>query len=204
MITIALNDHGLMARLGNLSGQAIADVAQVVGREAANRIKDHYQIKDATEPNQLGGKREHFWLQVMKSVNNPIVQSTPDGATIRVAVSDPRIAQKVFGGTIAAKQAKALTIPVAPEAYGRTASTFEAEVGPLVLVVVGGKKNNPFARAVLALAQNGHLTAEYLLTPSVTQAPDPTALPDRSTLTEQLLVAAQSAVDRIGGNPAHS
>jgi hypothetical protein len=191
MITVRLDDHGLRERLGRLSSQAVADVAQVVGREAANRLRAHFQQKDQDEPNRLGGARVHFWTAVMRSVNNPRVTPTGSGAEIVVSISDPRFAQKVFGGRITAKAARALTIPLTAEAYGRTAGTFEAEVAPLVLIKPRGR------HPVLAQIVDGRPVAEYLLVSSVDQKADPTALPDMETLGAQLVAAGQATIDRI-------
>jgi hypothetical protein len=167
------------------------------GRELANQLKSWFRKKDQTEPNKLSPRREHFWLQVSRSVQNPVVNEAT--RTISVAVNDPRIAQKVFGGTITAKRAGALTIPMNEKAYGRTAATFEAETGlKLFLVKQKGttQGGTNFERAVLAAKVNGQIEVEYLLVKSVKQQPDADALPPEKDLEAAILKRAQAIVDR--------
>lgn len=165
----------------------------VVGRELGNQLKSHFQKKDVTDVNKLNpSRREHFWLQVGNSVQLPVEEGN---TTISVTISDPRFAQKLFGGRIIAKNARALTIPVSPDAYGRTAKTFEAETGlKLFIIKIGGTKTSNFENAVLAAHENGQkgFTVEYLLTPAVDQQADPTALPPMDVLQESLLARADS------------
>ncbi|MFO1461878.1 MAG: hypothetical protein U1G08_21060, partial [Verrucomicrobiota bacterium] len=87
-----------------------------------------------------------------------------------------------------------LTIPVAPEAYGRTARTFEAETGLKLFflkVGIGAGKS-----AVLATHRGGGVQVEYVLRSSVNQAPDPTALPDPEVMSSALLKRAEGYVAR--------
>lgn len=154
------------------------------GRAVANRLRKHYRELNPKRANQLGGKRTNFWLQIMRSVQAPIVH---DRSAV-VSITHPVIAHKVKGGEIRAKRARLLTIPVSPEAYGRTASTFEHETGlKLFLLKMAGK-------ALLASKDAaGRLTVQYLLKASVNQKPDPDALPAQKDL-EQAAIAAASAV----------
>jgi hypothetical protein len=162
----------------------------VAGRELANRLKDHFRRKDVEEPNKLSPRRQHFWLAVSRSVQSPVV----DGArTVSVTVNDPRFAQKVFGGKITAKRAKALTVPVTEKAYGRTTATFEKETG-LKLFLLGRKDHG--RGGVLAAKIGDQIEVEYVLTKSVTQQADPTALPPESDLEKAILDRVQGVVDR--------
>ena len=117
-------------------------VLMAAGRELRNQLVEHFRGKDRTDANKLSDRREHFWLQVARSTNNP--EQTGYNA-VSVTVSDPRIAQKVFGGKIEAKEAGALTIPESEKAYGRRASTFEAETG-LRLFLLKGKQGGETGR----------------------------------------------------------
>jgi hypothetical protein len=173
------------------------------GREVANRLKSHFRKKDRTQPNKLSGRRAHFWLQIAGSVQNPELESP---TMVSVTISDPRFAQKLFGGTITAKNAEALTIPVEERAYDRTAATFERETGLKLFLVKSGAGN--FENAVLAVKDNANskaFTVEYLLTPSVTQRADTDALPDKTALEMAVLARAQKTLDRqiagTGPNP---
>ena len=115
-------------------------------------------------------RREHFWLQISRSVQAPVVNSD---TSVSISINDPRFAQKVFGGPIVAKRARNLSIPVEKDAYGRTPATYEQETG-FKLFLVHGANQLLLARAL----GDGRVQIEYLLTPRVNQAPDPTALPD--------------------------
>jgi hypothetical protein len=127
------------------------------------------------------------------SVQAP-VQESP--TTISVSISDPRFAQKLFGGPITAKAAGALTIPVEEKAYGRTTSTFERETGLKLFLIRSGK--GAFQNALLAVKDpDGRgFTVEYLLTKSVTQSADPEALPDKTALEQAILARSQRILDR--------
>jgi hypothetical protein len=190
MITVTYNRAEFSAQFAAVIERAKnpAGVLAVAGRELANRLREHFRKKERDEPNKLSPRRQHFWLQVMRSVNAPVQR----GRTVSVTISHPAIAQKVFGGEIRAKQAGALTIPVSEKAYGRTASTFERETGlKLILLKKAGS-----SRAVLAAKVEGKIEVEYLLRKSVKQAPDADALPPESDLEAAILERAQQVVDR--------
>jgi len=194
MIGLSVSDSSFRKQFSAVLAQTErpTGMLMVVGRELSNQLRKHFRQNEAAYPNALSSRREHFWLQVMRSTHPP--EQTGYNA-VSVWVSDPRFAQKVFGGTIRAKLAKALTLPVEEQAYGRTAATFEQETGLKLFLVRTGKGN--FENAVLAVAGPGKtLQVEYLLTPEVTQQPDPHALPDMVALRQQLLERAQKVVER--------
>lgn len=137
---------------------------KIAGRALGNLLKTHYREKAQT-PNKLGGERSYFWLQVGRGVNGP-EQTGKD--TVSVSISHPAILQKIYGGIITAKRAKALTIPVQAQAYGRRASVLEHLLGLKLFRVKD---------ALAAKGADGKLTIYYLLKRSVNQKPDPTALP---------------------------
>lgn len=169
-------------------------VLLAMGRELGNRLKDHFRMKDRTEPNKLSARRQHFWLGLSRTVSVP---ELGENRSVSVKVSDARIAQKVFGGPIVAKRVKNLTVPVSERAYGRTAATFERETGLKLFVLgMGGTAKNGKQGLVLAAAVAGGVEVEYVLTPKVRQAADPTALPERKELERQLIERGQKVVDR--------
>lgn len=163
------------------------------GRAVTRTLKDHFLKKNRTERNNLGGKRQKFWDQIARSVNQPEIE-TPN--SVSVTISDPRFAQKLFGGPIRAKKAKALTIPVTKEAYGRTATSFENETGLKLFMVRTGK--SAFQNAVLAVKdkKGKGFTVEFVLTKEVNQEADPDALPSRSALEEAVLAKCQEQLDK--------
>jgi hypothetical protein len=197
MIAIAIERGGFNAQFKVLLGQAQRPtvVLMAAGRELANRLRAHFRMKEQSGANKLSSRRKHFWLQVMQSVNDPM-QTGFNAVSVRV--SDPRIAQKVFGGTITAKRAGALTIPVSEKAYGLPASTFEQVTG-LKLFILGKKQDAGGRGGVLAAKVGEQIEVEYVLMKSVEQAADPTALPAMSELEAAVLARARAVVDRQAG-----
>lgn len=190
MIKLKVDSTNARAYLTNILAQARRPVGilQVSGRAVADLLKKWYRRLDREEPNKLGGPRKHFWREVADAVQKPVVAGD---TTVTVAISHPVIAQKIFGGTIRAKRASLLTIPQTPEAYGRTAATYEAETG---LKLVFLRQND---HAILASrAQGQGLTVQYVLVPSVHQEPDPNALPPEQQLEQAALEAADKALQR--------
>jgi hypothetical protein len=196
MITFEFNDTKFQARFGTIMTAAKNPRAILMnsGREVGNQLKKHFREKDQTDANTLApDRRSHFWLAVAQMVQNP-VQENP--TTISVSINHPDLAQKVFGGPIFAKEAGALTIPESPEAYGRTTHTFEQETGLKLFLIHSG--DSDFEKALLVVKdESGRgFTVEYLLTPSVDQKADTTALPDKSLLEAAVLSRAQRVLDR--------
>lgn len=137
----------------------------IAGRAVGNLLKTHFRGKAQT-PNKLGGDRTYFWLAVAGSVSAP---KQAGRSAVQISVSHPGIMQKIKGGTITAKRAGALTIPVHPKAHGRRAS---------VLARLLGVKLFRVKDVLAAWDKNARkLTIYYALKKSVTQKPDPTALP---------------------------
>lgn len=194
MTTFVINAAGFQADLQRELEAAKRPVAVLkdMGREAQRQLKAHFLMKERTEPNKLGGTRQHYWLGVRGSVQNPVVEASD--TQVRVSITDPTFAQKVFGGRITAKRAKNLTIPETPEAYGRTAATFEAETGLKLFVLKGS-----MMAGLAAKFPDGQLVVEYVLKPWVDQKADPTALPamdDGSEFVRGLADRGQAVVDR--------
>ena len=193
MLTIRLDKAGFTADFNKKITTAKNPRSVMVnsGRELANQLKRWFRQKDRNEANPLSKRRSHFWMAVARSVSQP---QQAGYNSISVSITDPRFAQKVFGGVITAKVAGALTIPVEERAYGRTAATFEKETGLKLFLLRTGPKGS-FEKAVLAVKEAGGLTVEYILKRSVTQEPDPTALPPESLLEEAILARAQKVLD---------
>jgi hypothetical protein len=141
----------------------------IAGRAAANLLKAFYRDRDK-EGNKLGGDRTHYWREVGQAVNvpKPVAKDT-----VRVSINHPSILQKIFGGVIRAKRAGALTIPVNPAAYGRRASVLEQKLGVKLFRINSG---------LVAKDAAGKITVYYLLRKSVTQKPDPKALPPQAEI----------------------
>ena len=203
MITLVLDSRAFKKDFAGILATARNPVAilKTAGRELSTRLKEHFRRKDRTDKNQLSTRRSHFWLAVSRTVSNPF-QSGYN--SISVSINDPLFAQKVYGGTIRAKIAGALTIPVEEKAYGRSAATFEAETGLKLFLLRTGK--GPLETAILAIKTLYGIQVEYVLRKSVYQEPDPTALPEQTALESSIVARAQAALDRQllnpGGTPA--
>lgn len=163
----------LSARISNpIPGLLIA------GRAVSNLLKSHFQHKDESEPNKLGGTRTHYWQGVKRAVNVP---KQTGAAQVTVSISHPSFMQKVHGGKITAKRVSMLTIPMRAEAHGRAASVLERALGIKLFVVT------KFGRAYLAgrgANKSNALRIYYALKRSVNQRPDPTALPPEEKINE--------------------
>jgi hypothetical protein len=198
MISLQIQDTKFQADFGRIITKARNPEKVLLnsGRALGNALRRWFRQRDRANVNKLSDRRVHFWLQVAQSVNQPVMEGP---TSVSITISDPRFAQKLFGGTITAKAAGALTIPVEEKAYGRTAATFERETGlKLILVKVGGTGSSGIENAVLAVADPNdpnHLTVEYLLTKSVTQSADTEALPPKSDLERAILARAQKVLD---------
>ena len=144
---------------------------KVLGRRGANELKKWFRGRNNT-PNKLGGRRTNFWNQVASSVQSPVVVGS---SGVRVDVTHPAYGFKLRGGRITPKRAKALTIPVHPEAYGRTVATFERETGIELFrpYATGGVASD----LLMGANDDGSLTVYFVLRPFVDQEKDPLAFP---------------------------
>lgn len=193
MVTIRIDDVQLRLWVANAtSAGKLPALLAVLGRETRNKLRKHYLHKHATEPNKLGGDRTGFWRSVAQSVQSPVNLGTH---AVSVGIAHPAIRQKVDGGRIVAKRARALTIPISAEAYGRTVSTFEHELG-IKLFRLPSKSGN----GLLAEAQaDDRIKIHYVLRKSVDQKPDPDALPTEASLVTALVLRAQQWWNRVTG-----
>lgn len=166
MLTLRLEKDEVTPHLRKLLKQAGGNgpLAKVLGRAGANELKKYFRARNAANPNKLGGRRTNFWSAVAASVQSP--RMLP--GRIVISITHPAIAQKVHGGTITAKKTKNLSIPIAPEAHGKSPRVFSSL--QFAMTAAGVK--------LLGLRESGGgIKWLYLLTPSVTQDADPKALP---------------------------
>lgn len=108
-----------------------------------------------------------FWADIakrtlVKSVSNTIVE---------VVCHHFAGAIKQFGGIIKPKKAKALTIPIAPEAKGKTAAEFE--LGGRDLFVLKSDNADPDSRGILGYSDGDQFHALFALRTKSVQKPDP-------------------------------
>ena len=148
---------GIRADLGSSRALMAA-----MGKRAEKELRAHFLGKNS-QPNKKGFPRSNFWSRRIRA-NTALNEIGADYAVVTIAA--PEMAQKVFGGTITPKESKYLALPMVAEAANRSPRLFaDLHFEPRR----GGKVKG-------ALVDASGKTI-YLLATSVTQAPDPTALP---------------------------
>jgi hypothetical protein len=189
-------------------------VLPVMARSVYRSMRGNFQELESTRPNQMGGKRTHYYAEARRDMtivyegDTAIVGTTLVGTNLRY-----------FGGTVKAganpsyisgKPTKFLTIPATAESYGRRAADF-----PELEVLFG--RNGPYAlarveRRTIARGDtygvSGAKSVEILfwLKSSVTVQPDESMLPDPSGLNEAVKSDVNDYVgmlwrrSRSGGN----
>lgn len=100
--------------------------------------------------------------------------SDASGAVISNPDEDGSLRHKIAGGTITAKNARALTIPLVPEAHGRRVADYRSEIGELFTI--------PNKSALFEAVEGGGVRAVYALRHSVTHDPWPDAIPSGDEL----------------------
>ena len=166
--------------------------AMVLGRKAEGIYRSWFRRREATAGNKKGWPRQHFWARMAKRTALLDAQTTAERAVVTVA--DPAIQMKIHGGTIVAKQAKFLAIPLRREAYG---------VRPSARTIPGifflrSKRTGAF----LVRKEGNALRAYWRLVARVTMRPDPQALPPRSQVSADLLRTGEAFVARSLGRPS--
>jgi hypothetical protein len=171
----------------------------VLGKKLEVELRDHFRDRNS-EPNKMGWPAQNFWNRI----RNATALTAFDNDTATVTVADPAFNQKLHGGTIVPKEAKALAIPMDPEAYGKSPREFNN----LHLVVTP-------ERAMLVTNLASNLTKQrgggfksrssqisrvmFLLVKSVEQSADPRALPDEARLQRELGATADDWLRRNAG-----
>lgn len=138
------------------------------------------QVRDKTRRNARAKGGRSFWREISDSVR--LAQITDHSA--EVAIDHVAAAQKQYGGTIRAKNAKALTIPIADEARGKRA----AEFGMKDLFLIQSKNDN----SILGYNDGDDFKALFVLRKSVTQDADP-FVPDAAELLRMGIEAARNS-----------
>lgn len=193
-LTITVSGEGGAVPRRVLGALAPARLNPVIGRAAANTYRSHFFALNKSRPNRLGGKRTNYYAGAARATSFALQGDD----TVVVSVNQIGIRQRVFGGTIKPRNAKFLTIPVAPEAHGKRAREF----GDLELVF--GQGGQPIALAHKAQGKRRYGMILFRLVKSVTQQPDPTVLAPRKDVVAAIKTAVTATVDRATrrGGPA--
>lgn len=208
----------IKVNLTDRAGPALrAVIAMLTGPEKIelNAIGARAAVNDAAlyhrEYNAAGG-----WLNPALPTHGPGRESTGFGARVAdswhvdeateagatISNDAPHLGHKVRGGKITAKRVRNLTIPMVPEAHGRSAADYVRDFGRDLFTIPG--RNALFEQTVQAgsesvlnrtygkrqggqrvqISARGKLRAVYLLTPEVNQDPWEGALPGKERLAD--------------------
>ena len=156
--------------------------------EAANRESGEY-LRDYLASWYDDKGREH-WVNNSLPTHGPgrmstgwfsgiarkwfLSSSDASGAVISNPDEDGSLRHKITGGTITAKNARALTSPLIPEAHGRRAVDYQSEIARLFTI--------PNKSALFEAVEGGGVRAVYALCKSVKHAPWPDAIPSSDEL----------------------
>lgn len=171
-------------------------LSPVFGRAGVNALRDHLFGLDRARPNQLGGKRTHFYAQAARGASYGIIS---EGALLKL--NQVGIRQRYFGGTIRPVNRKFLTVPARAEAHGRRATEFNN----LRFAIIGGQpalveadatRVRKTAKGFRSAGETGGLVM-FWLRRSVTQRGDTGVLPAESDMYGAILAAGRSYVERV-------
>jgi hypothetical protein len=170
------------AKLKALQGVKPSSLGLVIGRQVTNLLRARFQELDKTRPNQLGGKRTHFYGDAARSTH---YQVQPDGVV--VGVSHVGIRQRVQGGTIYPQKAKALAIPAIAEAHGKRPREFN---NLRLVILASGPALVEAETSEVGFTKKGKTKFRgssggrifYFLRAKAVQQADPTILPDDQTI----------------------
>jgi len=200
-ITVNLDDkeasRALAEVISALTGTEAAGLNAVGGRAAQQAAAKYHREFDASGGwrgkrylGEAAGDGSHFGSDVARGWK--FEASDADGATISNDAS--YYAFKVSGGTITPKRAKALTIPLIPEAKGLRASVYQQNTGRKLFI---SKSRNALLERLdeLTTGSRGRrgqagataikthpVRAVYALVKSVTQPAWPGAMPPEDVL----------------------
>ena len=193
-ITIKSDDlQGVIRDVEKLRGAVAGDdVREVMGFAIQEVVQRHFSVlaSDAQHHQSalsLGADRTGFYEEARAGTHDPKIE----GGGVSVSIEKAGIAQRYFGGTIAATPGSYLTIPALAIAYGKRAREFD-----LRLVIFG-------ATGLAALVGKGGPEDEsnvyYWLVRTVTQAADPTVLPTEEEMTETARDRAADYIEQVWG-----
>jgi hypothetical protein len=170
--------------LAALSPAQRKGMMQRLGKELERQLKAHFLMREQ-EPNKHGWPRQHFWARVRDAT--ALREVTSERATVGVASAPFRF--KIRGGTIRPGPGRRmLAIPMRAAAYG---------VLPRANTIPGLFMARCGGRLYLAAKDGQALRVYWRLVPSVTQPPDPRALPPMEQLRAALETRAEQEVRRI-------
>ena len=150
---------------------------QTVGKEVAVELQNHFKQRDG-EGNKRGWPSQHFWRKVANKTSHQ--NATADGVTVTVASRE--FVHKLSDGTISAKAAGALAIPLTAEAYAKQGKGMLRESFPGLFPISTANGGFLIRKPKGKGAQAGPPEFLFRLTKSVFQKADPRALPPETAI----------------------
>lgn len=205
---ITVTDTATPMLLRLQAGVSVAQSGPVAGRAVSNLVRSHLFARNASHPNQIGGRRTNFWAQAARSTQ---MQPTATGAEVGINLLGFRL--QYAGGTVRPVRRRYLTIPAVPEAHGKLASEWpdlefafvkDSSSGRMrpalvqakqteIRITKGGRKG-PKVSAVASTLGN---QAIYWLTKKATIPAHPEALPTVAAMGASASAALSSYYRRI-------
>ncbi len=176
---MALSHPKKCTQAHRIAGQALRDYIAGWYREKG---EEHWQ--NPSLPTHGPGRRSTRWA-AKHLFGWRLIEATANSVTVGTPDEDGSLRHKIYGGTITAKKARALTIPVIPKAHGKRVADYESETGkqlfPLrqsLLNIRNQHKGTDFGTGYLfEKFGRGGIRAVYALKKSIKQAPWPDAMP---------------------------
>jgi hypothetical protein len=197
-MTIELEDNATPRLRGMLAAlRRRKPLLERMGKAVEVRLREHFAARN-TEGNAKGWPKRNFWNRVVRKAT-AFESATEEEAS--VAIASREFAQKLYGGTIRAQRGKYLAIPLTARAYrtGRPGLWSGAGLSlvktPKAALLVENLHSSLGRKGGGGRIRGGE--AQYLLVKSVTQAPDPRALPSSTKLTNAALMVARTYVEAL-------
>ena len=191
-IEINIEDHAsdmIKTLLGMIEGENRSAMNQIAGEAALIEIVRYHREFDEQggwkkpgPTHGAGRDKTRFGENITRAW--AMGEISADG--VQIINSAQLLGFKIRGGTISAKSAKALTIPMVPEAHGKRVADYPGKL-------FSNKKET----ALMESDEDGNVRVVYLLRKSVTQEPTEGAMPDEDvyvpafmkSITDQLTAA---------------
>jgi len=141
-VSVKITTTGIDAsilRMLRLQSAGVRKIAVEAGAiDAVSSLREYYNLggsrmweNPSLPTHGAGRKKTQWWRHVAGSWGS--VGASSNGVTLR-SKGAIGFTHKVTGGTITARRAKFLTIPIVPEAHGLTAKQYSKRIAPLFAV----------------------------------------------------------------------